>query len=163
MPKVRQIKNIYRFAIHSIYSDLLSLFKNNCLHFSCVLLALQSCIIKRYCEKRFVSKYMTTIGIDYGVTKWVLLNTCTFYLDDSLDCKRNSYVSMGNNFCSFQYAMCCSRKIFIQYPSQSFWLESPFPFLGSRDGTVSRALPPTIVHLWKISILPLQEEFIANS
>ena len=29
----------------------------------------QSCIIKRYCEKRFVSKYMTTIGIDYGVTK----------------------------------------------------------------------------------------------
>lgn len=29
----------------------------------------KSCIIKRYCEKRFVSKYMTTIGIDYGVTK----------------------------------------------------------------------------------------------
>lgn len=29
----------------------------------------QSCIIKRYCEKRFVSKYLATIGIDYGVTK----------------------------------------------------------------------------------------------
>lgn len=29
----------------------------------------QSCIIKRYCEKRFVHKYLTTIGIDYGVTK----------------------------------------------------------------------------------------------
>ena len=29
----------------------------------------KSCIIKRYCEKRFVSKYMQTIGIDYGVTK----------------------------------------------------------------------------------------------
>ncbi|XP_059841402.1 dnaJ homolog subfamily C member 27 isoform X3 [Hypanus sabinus] len=29
----------------------------------------KSCIIKRYCEKRFVSKYMATIGIDYGVTK----------------------------------------------------------------------------------------------
>ncbi|XP_017748870.1 dnaJ homolog subfamily C member 27 isoform X2 [Rhinopithecus roxellana] len=28
-----------------------------------------SCIIKRYCEKRFVSKYLATIGIDYGVTK----------------------------------------------------------------------------------------------
>ncbi|NXL98542.1 DJC27 protein, partial [Tyrannus savana] len=28
----------------------------------------QSCIIKRYCEKRFVSKYLATIGIDYGVT-----------------------------------------------------------------------------------------------
>jgi DnaJ family protein C protein 27 len=29
----------------------------------------KSCIIKRYCEKRFVTKYMQTIGIDYGVTK----------------------------------------------------------------------------------------------
>ncbi|XP_072041878.1 dnaJ homolog subfamily C member 27-like [Amphiura filiformis] len=29
----------------------------------------KSCIIKRYCEKRFVGKYMATIGIDYGVTK----------------------------------------------------------------------------------------------
>ena len=29
----------------------------------------QSCIIKRYCEKRFVHKYLATIGIDYGVTK----------------------------------------------------------------------------------------------
>lgn len=29
----------------------------------------KSCIIKRYCEKRFVQKYLQTIGIDYGVTK----------------------------------------------------------------------------------------------
>ncbi|KAL5014924.1 hypothetical protein ScPMuIL_009194 [Solemya velum] len=29
----------------------------------------KSCIIKRYCEKRFVHKYLPTIGIDYGVTK----------------------------------------------------------------------------------------------
>jgi DnaJ family protein C protein 27 len=29
----------------------------------------KSCMIKRYCEKRFVPKYMQTIGIDYGVTK----------------------------------------------------------------------------------------------
>uniref|UniRef100_S4RLS1 DnaJ (Hsp40) homolog, subfamily C, member 27 n=1 Tax=Petromyzon marinus TaxID=7757 RepID=S4RLS1_PETMA len=29
----------------------------------------KSCLIKRYCEKRFVHKYMATIGIDYGVTK----------------------------------------------------------------------------------------------
>jgi len=27
------------------------------------------CIIKRYCEKRFVAKYLATIGIDYGVTR----------------------------------------------------------------------------------------------
>lgn len=29
----------------------------------------KSCLIKRYCEKRFVNKYLATIGIDYGVTK----------------------------------------------------------------------------------------------
>jgi len=28
----------------------------------------KSCLIKRFCEKRFVSKYMQTIGIDYGTT-----------------------------------------------------------------------------------------------
>jgi len=27
----------------------------------------KSCLIKRYCEGRFVSKYITTIGVDYGV------------------------------------------------------------------------------------------------
>jgi GTPase SAR1 family protein len=27
----------------------------------------KSCIIKRYCEERFVQKYISTIGIDYGV------------------------------------------------------------------------------------------------
>lgn len=31
---------------------------------------IQSCIIKRYCEKRFVAKYLATIGIDYGVTRY---------------------------------------------------------------------------------------------
>jgi len=29
----------------------------------------KSCVIKRYCEKRFVSKYMATLGIDFGVTR----------------------------------------------------------------------------------------------
>lgn len=29
----------------------------------------KSCVIKRYCEKRFVPKYLATIGIDYGVTR----------------------------------------------------------------------------------------------
>lgn len=32
----------------------------------------KSCLIKRYCEERFVSKYMTTIGVDYGVSTWVV-------------------------------------------------------------------------------------------
>lgn len=25
------------------------------------------CVIKRFCEEKFVSKYISTIGIDYGV------------------------------------------------------------------------------------------------
>jgi len=29
----------------------------------------KSCLIKRYCEKRFISKYLPTIGVDFGVTK----------------------------------------------------------------------------------------------
>jgi DnaJ family protein C protein 27 len=29
----------------------------------------KSCIIKRYCEERFIPKYIQTIGIDYGVKK----------------------------------------------------------------------------------------------
>jgi DnaJ homolog subfamily C member 27 len=29
----------------------------------------KSCIIKRYCEGRFVNKYISTIGVDYGVKK----------------------------------------------------------------------------------------------
>ncbi|EGR27992.1 hypothetical protein IMG5_185750 [Ichthyophthirius multifiliis] len=29
----------------------------------------KSCLIKRYCEERFVNKYITTIGVDYGVKK----------------------------------------------------------------------------------------------
>ena len=27
----------------------------------------KSCLVKRYCEERFISKYISTIGIDYGV------------------------------------------------------------------------------------------------
>jgi DnaJ family protein C protein 27 len=27
----------------------------------------KSCLIKRYCEQRFVTKYVATIGVDYGV------------------------------------------------------------------------------------------------
>lgn len=29
----------------------------------------KSCIIKRFCEERFIPKYITTIGIDYGVKR----------------------------------------------------------------------------------------------
>ncbi|XP_014778723.1 dnaJ homolog subfamily C member 27 [Octopus bimaculoides] len=34
----------------------------------------KSCVVKRYCERRFVHKYLTTIGIDYGVTKVQIKN-----------------------------------------------------------------------------------------
>jgi DnaJ homolog subfamily C member 27 len=29
----------------------------------------KSCLIKRYCEEKFVPKYISTIGVDYGVKK----------------------------------------------------------------------------------------------
>ena len=29
----------------------------------------KSCLIKRYCEGKFINKYVTTIGVDYGVKK----------------------------------------------------------------------------------------------
>lgn len=32
----------------------------------------KSCVIKRYCEEQFVSKYISTIGIDYGVKPVVI-------------------------------------------------------------------------------------------
>lgn len=32
----------------------------------------KSCLIKRYCEDKFVSKYISTIGVDYGVKGIVL-------------------------------------------------------------------------------------------
>lgn len=32
----------------------------------------KSCLIKRYCEGRFVAKYIPTIGIDYGVKKFAI-------------------------------------------------------------------------------------------
>ncbi|CAG9322272.1 unnamed protein product [Blepharisma stoltei] len=34
----------------------------------------KSCIIKRYCEGRFVNRYISTIGVDYGVKKLTIQN-----------------------------------------------------------------------------------------
>ena len=34
----------------------------------------KSCLIKRYCEGRFVSRYIPTIGVDYGVKKIQIKN-----------------------------------------------------------------------------------------
>eukprot|EP01138_Halocafeteria_seosinensis_P001979 gb/GECG01002027.1/.p1 GENE.gb/GECG01002027.1/~~gb/GECG01002027.1/.p1 ORF type:complete len:182 (+),score=27.95 gb/GECG01002027.1/:1-546(+) len=35
----------------------------------------KSCLIKRYCEGKFVSRYITTIGVDYGVKPVKVNNT----------------------------------------------------------------------------------------
>lgn len=35
----------------------------------------KSCLIKRYCEERFVPKYLKTIGIDYGVKRYQFKTT----------------------------------------------------------------------------------------
>jgi len=34
----------------------------------------KSCLIKRYCEGRFVKRYISTIGVDYGVKKLTVKN-----------------------------------------------------------------------------------------
>lgn len=34
----------------------------------------KSCLIKRYCEEKFVSKYISTIGVDFGVKSIVVDN-----------------------------------------------------------------------------------------
>ena len=38
----------------------------------------KSCLIKRYCEEKFVQKYIGTIGVDYGVKvrNFRFLSTC---------------------------------------------------------------------------------------
>ena len=43
----------------------------------------KSCLIKRYCEGRFVKRYISTIGIDYGVKKLDLLDhkVCINFFD----------------------------------------------------------------------------------
>ena len=48
----------------------------------------KSCIIKRYCEHRFVSRYMPTIGIDFGVTKVNVMN---------LEIRVNIFDTSGNS------------------------------------------------------------------
>ena len=35
----------------------------------------KTCLIKRYCEQRFDIKYNQTIGIDYGLKRFVLKNS----------------------------------------------------------------------------------------
>ena len=35
----------------------------------------KTCLIKRYCEQRFETKYMPTIGIDYGVKRLTVAKT----------------------------------------------------------------------------------------
>lgn len=48
----------------------------------------KSCIIKRYCEERFIPKYISTIGIDYGVKRTVV---------DGRECRVNFWDLAGGN------------------------------------------------------------------
>ena len=47
----------------------------------------KSCLIKRFCEERFVQKYIPTIGVDYGVKPTVV---------DSTDVRVNFWDLSGN-------------------------------------------------------------------
>lgn len=48
----------------------------------------KSCIIKRYCEERFIPKYITTIGIDYGVKRTTV---------DARECRVNFWDMAGGS------------------------------------------------------------------
>ena len=58
----------------------------------------KSCLIKRYCEGKFVQRYITTIGVDYGVKKMKIkdqLVSINFFDisgdDDYLDIRKKFY------------------------------------------------------------------------
>lgn len=59
----------------------------------------KSCLIKKYCEGNFVSDYVTTIGIDYGVKKitknnqTLAINIFDFSGDDDYKLIRKDYIS----------------------------------------------------------------------
>ncbi|EAR95255.2 small guanosine triphosphatase family Ras-related in brain (Rab) family protein (macronuclear) [Tetrahymena thermophila SB210] len=57
----------------------------------------KSCLIKRYCEERFVNKYITTIGVDYGVKKMAVMGkkTAVNFFDLSGD---DDYEEIRNPF-----------------------------------------------------------------
>ena len=39
----------------------------------------KSCLIKRYCEEKFVAKYISTIGVDFGGLLRCQLIPCDHY------------------------------------------------------------------------------------
>ena len=57
----------------------------------------KSCLIKRYCEGRFVKRYISTIGIDYGVKKLDILDykVCVNFFDLS---GNDDYKSIRTDF-----------------------------------------------------------------
>lgn len=65
----------------------------------------KSCLIKRYCEGRFTGKYVSTIGVDYGVKQISLRvkdqpntkdNVAVKVVTDSMDCKVHFWDLAGN-------------------------------------------------------------------
>jgi GTPase SAR1 family protein len=41
----------------------------------------KSCLIKRYCEGKFVSRYISTIGVDFGVRAVTIENLVCRHID----------------------------------------------------------------------------------
>lgn len=49
----------------------------------------KSCLIKRFCEERFVSKYIATIGVGASILKIILHHNLIFNID-RLRCKAST-------------------------------------------------------------------------
>lgn len=58
----------------------------------------KSCIIKRYCEERFIPKYITTIGVDYGVKRVVLEQNVDVRVNFWDFAGGNEYLEVRNEF-----------------------------------------------------------------
>jgi len=58
----------------------------------------KSCLIKRFCEKRFESKYMPTIGIDYGVSPVDIMDNHDKITDATTNNKDNLLLNIRANF-----------------------------------------------------------------
>jgi len=73
----------------------------------------KSCLIKRYCEKRFVLKYMATIGIDYGATKiFVDKREVSVHIFDTSG--NPLFKDIRNEFFQVKFSFCIPNLIFFK-------------------------------------------------
>lgn len=98
----------------------------------------KSCLIKRFCEKRFESKYMPTIGIDYGVSPVDIMDNH----DKSTDATTNNKDNTSTNYVD---ALLLNIRA-------NFWdMSGDFEFLHVRSEFYENCIPGVFVLVYDIS------------